>query len=319
MSVTSSPTSWCPGSGCSAVNDACRRVGLWARVAVFWEMTKPRVTVMVVLVALIGFLMGLPRGGLIHGGWGLWLSLIGSLMGTAMSCMGAAVLNQVYERRTDALMTRTRGRALPTGRLSVGEALGAGLMLTVGGVMVLAVMANSLTAGLAAFTILSYALVYTPMKRVSSTSTLIGAVPGAVPPVMGYTAAAGVIGPEAWVMFGILYMWQLPHFLAIAWLYREDYARAGIEVLPAVEPDGRSTMRQVLIGCVTLLPLGLMPTMLGVSGLVSFLVSLGAGLGLLGVATGLAVSRTRRCAKYMYLASLVYLPAVLLVMLADRV
>jgi protoheme IX farnesyltransferase len=185
-------------------------------------------------------------------------------------------------------------------------------------VLILAVWVNGLTAVISAFTIFSYAMIYTPLKRVSSISTIVGAVPGALPPVMGYTAVANNVGIEAVLLFGILFLWQLPHFLAIAWLYKEDYARAGMPMLPVIDPDGSSTFRQMLITCMALVPLGMLPTILGVSGRIYFIGALIAGLGFLGFGIALVRGRTRAHARAMFFASLVYLPVVLGLMMANQ-
>lgn len=277
-------------------------------------MAKPRLTAMVVVTAYIGYAIGMKSLG---GAPVATITLLATLLGVAFSCIGAGVLNQVYERDTDALMTRTQGRPLPGGRMGVGAATAIGLGTCVLGVGVLAVWANPLAAVLSLLTILSYVLVYTPMKRVSSLSTIVGAVPGALPPVMGFAAATGHIGTEAVLMFAILFLWQLPHFLAIAWLYREQYARAGMALLPVIDPSGGSTFRQALLGCLALVPLGLLPTMMGICGLTYFFGSLTAGVVFLGSAVALVIGRTRSHARVMFYMSLAYLPLVYLLMLLD--
>jgi protoheme IX farnesyltransferase len=231
--------------------------------------------------------------------------------------MGASTFNQVLERDTDAMMQRTLNRPLPAGRISVASAVLMGLLLSVLGVALLLAFSHPLAALLTAFTVLSYVFVYTPMKRVSSVCTIVGAVPGALPPVIGFAAATGRIGIEAWIMFAILFLWQLPHFLAIAWLYRDDYARAGLPMLPVVDPDLAATRRQILAGCLALLPLGLMPTLVGMCGAAYFVGALLAGLFFLGFGIALVIGRTRRHARALFFASLVYLPLVFALMLID--
>lgn len=285
------------------------------RLADFSQLTKPRLSVMVVLTAYVGFAMGVKVVGL---GYGTWMTLMVTLAGVMLSCMGASVLNQVYEWDTDALMTRTKNRPLPGGRMEIGGALVLGGALCVGGVAILAIMANLLTAGLAILTIASYALVYTPLKRITSVSTIVGAFPGAIPPVMGFTAATGQLGIEAWLLFSILFVWQLPHFLAIAWLYRDEYAKAKIVLLPVVDPTGASTFRQIVLGCLALVPLSLLPTIVGVSGVGYFVGSLIAGTIFLGFGLALAMGRSRRLARAMFVASLIYLPVVYGLMLTDQ-
>ncbi len=277
-------------------------------------LTKPRLTMMVVLTTYIGFLLASKSP---WAGETSWLTLTSTLIGVALSCMGASAFNQVYEQDTDALMRRTQNRPVSAGRMSTGVAMLIGVGLCTAGVGLLAVTTNALTAGLSAFTIFSYALVYTPMKRISSVSTIIGAVPGALPPVMGYTAVTGRVTVEAWVLFAILFLWQLPHFLAIAWLYRDEYAKAGMAFLPVIDPAGGSTFRQILLGCLALVPLGLVPTMFGMSGVVYFFGSLAVGIVFLGFGVALVAGRTRRHARALFWASLLYLPLVYGLMVLD--
>ncbi|MEX2215689.1 MAG: heme o synthase [Phycisphaeraceae bacterium] len=303
--------------------DAATVSATWrSRLADYVQLSKVRITVMVVATTWLGFMLGEKAAtqgwlgiGPAVGGWG---ALVGAMIGTALSCMGASVLNQVYERDTDALMNRTKDRPIPAGRISMRAALFFGLTLSTAGVVTLAVAASDIAAFLAAFTILSYALIYTPMKRVSSTSTIIGAVPGALPPVIGYAAATDALGMGAVVMFTIMFLWQLPHFLAIAWLYRADYERGGFPMLPVIDPTGGSTFRQMVLCCAALLPVGLMPTMLGMAGAAYFYVALAAGTAFLGFALGLVLRPTAGRARAMFFASLVYLPLVLAMMVIDR-
>ena len=274
------------------------------------QLTKSRITLMVLVTTYVGFTTA-------SGGGGLLLAM--TLLATALACMGASVLNQVMERQSDALMHRTRERPLPAGRILPPSALLLGLSLALTGVLVALIGANVLTAALLVFTVVSYTLVYTPLKRQTSLATIVGAVPGALPPVIGATAASGTIGREAAVLFAIMFLWQLPHFLAIAWLYREDFARAGYPMLPVLDPSGSSTFRQILLGCLALLPLGLLPTLMGISGRTYFLGALAAGIVFLGFGVALVIGRTTRYARAMFFASLVYLPTVLVLMMVDRV
>ena len=280
----------------------------------FCQLTKLRLSMMVVLTAFVGFSMGVRHSGVLS--WP-WLTLVATLIGVALSCMSASVFNQIYERKTDAIMSRTKGRPLPAGRVSVLSAMTLGCLLGVGGVGLLALMSNVLSASLALFTIASYVLIYTPLKCTSSASTIVGAIPGALPPVMGYTAATGSIGIEAWLLFAILFLWQLPHFLAIAWLYREEYARANMAMLSVIDPDGGSTFRQILLSCMVLVPVGLLPSMLGITGILYFWGSLAAGVMFLGFGVALEMTRSRRQARAMFFASLVYLSLVYGLMLID--
>ncbi|MFN3168865.1 MAG: heme o synthase [Phycisphaeraceae bacterium] len=290
------------------------RVRSRSAFADYKDLTKPRITRMVVVTAAIGFVFGFagPIGEL------PLLPFAIAMIGTALSCMAASVFNQVMERDTDALMHRTRHRPLAAGRIAVKPALMFGALLTVAGVGVLAAYGQYLAAGLCAFTIASYALLYTPLKRRTSLALLIGAVPGAVPPMIGYAAAAHDLGPAAWLLFAIMFVWQVPHFLAIAWLYRDDYARAKLAMLPVIDPTGLRTFRQTLIGCLLLLPLGILPSAIGITGRWAFAAGLLCGLGFLAFGVMLVLKPTRDHARRLFFASLVYLPVVLAVMLIDR-
>ncbi len=276
-----------------------------ARVSDHVALTKPGITVMVVVTAGIGFIVG--SGGAIAN----WPGLLAALVGTALSCMGASVFNQVYERDTDGRMTRTADRPLPAGRLGMGEAMVVGAAYAAAGVALLWVGTNVLAATVAALTIVLYAMVYTPLKRMHNVSTVVGAVPGAMPPVIGYAAAAQWVGVEAVLLFAIMFWWQIPHFLAIGWLYREQYAKAGLPILPVVDPGGRQTFVQILVTSVLLLVAGVAPTLLGYAGWLAFAVALAAGLGFFALAVRLVMAPTRGRARGLFLASLVYLPVVL--------
>lgn len=292
------------------------------RLADLNQLTKPRITVMVAITASIGFIMAwrsghdaMPIAAVLSAAWPTLLAVI---VGTSLSCMGSSALNQVLERDTDALMPRTMKRPLPTGVLTPTSAAVIGLSLVFVGVATLIVFTTGIAAAINAFTVASYVLVYTPMKRRSNFATIVGAVPGALPPVIGATAATGVVGVEAVLLFAILFLWQLPHFLAIAWLYRDDYALANIPVLPVIEPDGRSTFRQITIGCMALLPLGLMPTMFGVSGLTYFFGALLCGAAFMASGLLVALRPTRANARTAFFVSLIYLPTVFALMLIDQ-
>ena len=277
------------------------------------ELAKLRITGMVGATAWLGFLIGERESMQSTGSLAMWSAIVGS----SLSCMGAAALNQVYERDTDALMNRTRNRPLPAGRVS--PVLGAlfGVTLSIVGIAILASGANLLSAALSAFTVLSYVFIYTPMKRITHVSTIVGALPGALPPVIGYTAAAGQFGHGAYAIGAIMFLWQLPHFLAIAWMYREDYGRAGFPMLPVIDPSGKATFRQMLLGCVALLPVGLLPSVLRVCGPVYFVGALLAGLGFLGFAIALVWRPSHARARGVFFASLVYLPIILVLMVVD--
>jgi protoheme IX farnesyltransferase len=276
------------------------------------ELVKPRITFMVLVTAAIGLYLAS------YGSLSTAL-LVDTLLGTGLVAAGASVLNQVVERDTDALMRRTAERPLPAGRLDPDAALVLGVTLGVVGLFSLAIWVNLLTALVGAVALAGYVFVYTPLKRTSRLATLIGAVPGALPPVMGWTAARDSLEPGAWILFGILFLWQLPHFLAIAWLCREDYARAGFPMLPVVEPDGRSTGRQAILYAAALVPVSLLPAVIGLSGTAYFLGALVLGLTFLGFCVAFAQSFSTAAARRLLLASVLYLPAVLIVMLLDRI
>jgi protoheme IX farnesyltransferase len=287
-----------------------------SRLAPWCELVKARITAMVAITAFVGYALGIAATPDLR--WP-WLELFAMLAGVSCSCMGAAVLNQIYERDTDALMRRTCHRPLPAGRIGVREALLGGLLLCLAGVAML-LLTHWVAAAVSLFTMLSYALIYTPLKRVTVWNTWVGAVPGALPPVIGYAAATGKLGLAGWLIFAIMAVWQVPHFLAICWLYREDYARADLKMLPVLDGvDGRRTFTQIFWGCLILLPLGLLPTLLGVSGWLYFAAALGCGLAFLGFGINLIRRRTRPAARRLFFASLAYLPVVLIFMLIDRV
>lgn len=280
-------------------------------------LVKPGITVMVLITAAIGFAFG-AQG--VAGGWQWWWLLAVTVVGTGLSCMGAGTLNQVIERDTDQCMARTRDRPLPAGRMTIGEATVQGLLLSVAGVAVLWLGANLLAALLSAFTIISYVMVYTPLKRLSWTSTQVGAVPGAMPPVIGYAVAAGYVGPEALLLFAIMALWQIPHFLAIGLLCRDDYAAAGMPILPVLDGEtGRRSHRWNLATAAALLVAGVSPTLLGYTGWWAFAVALLCGVGFLVLAVRLVQQPGRARARALFLASLAYLPLVLGVLVWDRV
>jgi protoheme IX farnesyltransferase len=283
-----------------------------ARLADFWEMTKPGITLMVTLTAGLGFLLA-------EQDRFSFVLLIHTLLGTGLISAGASVLNHVLERDTDALMQRTANRPLPTGRMNPDVALSFGVLLAILGLVDLAVGVNLLTALLGAVALAGYVFVYTPLKRISSLATVIGAVPGAIPPMMGWCAVRNELDAAAWVLFGILFFWQLPHFLAIAWLCREDYARGGFPMLPVLDPEGFRTGRQAILYGAALVPVSLLPSLLGLMGTVYFVGALAFGLAYLGFSFAFAQARSNPGARRLMLASLLYFPALLLIMLLDRV
>lgn len=276
------------------------------------ELTKPRITLLVVVTAGIGLMLAsggrVPMGMVLH-----------TLFGTGLVAAGSAALNHVLERDIDALMRRTANRPLPAGRMDPDLALTLGVSLAVAGLVELTLGVNLLTALLGAAALAGYVFVYTPLKKISPLATVVGAVPGAVPPMMGWAAVTESLDPGAWVLFAILFLWQLPHFLAIAWMCREDYARAGLPMLPVVQPDGRSTARQMVLYGAALLPVSLLPSTLGLTGSTYFLGAMGLGLFFLAMCVAFAVSLSALAARRVLLTSVLYLPAVLAVMVLDRV
>jgi heme o synthase len=289
-----------------------REVSVARRAADFFALTKPRMVLMILVTTCVGFYLG--SSGAMDA-----LGLLHTLLGTALAAGGTLALNQFLEREVDATMERTRRRPLPAGRIQPAEALAFGTMMTVAGLLYLACGVGELSALVTAITVVSYLFVYTPLKRRTSLCSVLGAIPGALPPVTGWVAARGDFGPGAWVLFAILFLWQLPHSLAIGWLYCADYARAGIRLLPVIEPDGRSTGRQIVSNCLALLAVGLLPTLIGLAGWVYFLGALALGTGLLVCGIVLAISRSAADARRLVFASLVYLPALLVLMALNKV
>ena len=280
-------------------------------VSDLFSLTKPRVVLMVLITTVVGYYVGL-TGAADYG------RLLALLVGTALAAGGTLALNMYWERDLDGLMERTRARPLPEGRLTPLEALLFGTALTVIGLAVLLAGAGRLAAAVVAATFVLYVFAYTPLKVRTAFCTLVGAVPGALPPVAGWAAARDDIGLGAWVLFGILFLWQLPHTLAIAQLYREDYARAGVRLLPVIDAQGRATERQILSGTICLLAVSLLPTLIGLAGGVYFTgaLVLGAGFVLLGAQQALAPSLSR--ARRVLLASLLYLPVLLALLAFDK-
>jgi len=280
-------------------------------LADYAELTKPRITLMVVFTTLVGFVsatvgpVSLP-------------ALVAALVGTGLVAAGASALNMLLERDTDALMRRTRGRPLPAGRVRPAEALAFGLALSALGFAELLWRSGPLAAEVALATWASYLFVYTPLKRRTSFSTLVGAVPGALPPVIGWAAARQSLEGGAFVLFAILFLWQIPHFLAIAWIYRDDYARAGLPMLPVLDRRGHLTGRQAVVNSLALLLVSFAPVAAGLAGGVYLAGAALLGLALTGFATNLALSRDQPAARALFLASVLYLPALCGLLLAAR-
>lgn len=275
-----------------------------ARLSDFVALTKPGITVMVAVTAAVGYWLGARETFELR-------MLLRLLIGTVLSAAGAATLNQVMERGLDAKMDRTKNRPLPSGRMATLPASVFGLVLGAAGVAHLAGAVNLLTAGVSLATIVSYLALYTPLKTRTSLCTLVGAVPGALPPVMGWTAARGTLDMGAAVLFMILFFWQLPHFLALAWMYREDYARGGFPMLPVEEPSGASTGRQVVLQTLALVLVSLFPAGLGMAGEGYLVSALLLGAGFLAFGISFAVERSRVRASRLFFASIIYLPLVL--------
>ncbi len=276
----------------------------------YLDLTKPRITLMVMLTAGVGYVVASPQ---LRPG-----ALLSMALGTGLVAAGASVLNMLLERRTDGLMLRTCQRPLPAGRLRGSEALAFGLLLTSFGLATLNWLSGPLAALVALVTWLSYLFAYTPLKTVTSLSTVVGAFPGALPPVIGWAAARGAIEPGAVVLFAILFLWQIPHFLAIAWIYRDDYARGGLPMLPVVDPDGRMTGRQAVANSLALLVVSVTPAVAGMAGRVYLVGALVLGAGLTACAVRVAVLRNLSAARGLFLASLVYLTGLSTLLILDR-
>lgn len=278
----------------------------------FYELTKPRMNFLVVITTMVGYYMG------------AWDSpdlplMIHALLGTALTAAGASVLNQYIERDLDKLMPRTRNRPLPGGRITPLEALALGVTFGIIGVAYLATFVNGLTATLGAITLLTYLYIYTPMKRISSLNTVIGAVPGAIPPMMGWTAATGVLSVEAVALFSILFVWQMPHFLAIAILYKNDYTAGGFKMLPCVDDENLGmTSRQIVLYNLAMVPVSIAPAMVGMAGPAYFTIAMLLSIAYLSFGVSVAATRTRLDARKLFFASIIYLPLLLAAMMIDR-
>ena len=281
-------------------------------LADYFALLKPRMVMMILAVTFAGFYMG-ARGPLD------WMRLVHLLFGVGLAAGGTLALNQYIERQEDALMPRTQLRPLPDGRLQPRAALWVGLVLTVVGLVYLALIVNGFASLVTAATTVSYLFWYTPLKRKTSLCSFAGAVPGALPPVTGWVAARGTFDSEVWILFAIIFLWQLPHSLAIAILYREDYARAGFRLLPVLYPDGASTARQIVTNSIALLAVGLMPTLVGLTGAVYFVTMVGLGLTFLGFGLYVAWMRTPEAARRLVFVSLIYLPLTFFFMAYDKV
>jgi protoheme IX farnesyltransferase len=281
------------------------------KFSAYVELTKPRITLLVVLTAAAGFCLGSETG--ID-----YVRLLNMSLGIALLSSGIATLNQYIERDLDRLMRRTESRPLPSGKLLATPAMWFGVTLSVIATLYLAVSINGLSALLGVVTLASYLFVYTPLKTRTSLSTVLGAFPGAMPPFIGWVAARGEASIEAWILFAILFLWQFPHFLAIAWMYRDDYARAGIKMLPVVEPEGRVTGQQIISYTLMLLPVSLLPVFVNLAGTIYFVGALVLGLIFLYFSVRAAFVRTVWQARQLLLASVLYLPVLFALMVINR-
>jgi heme o synthase len=282
------------------------------RAADFLALTKPRVVLMVLVTTAIGFYLGAQ-------GVPDYLVLLHTLIGTALAGGGTLALNQFMEREADGKMQRTRLRPLPDGRLQAREALMFGMLITLSGLVYLWWVVSGVSALITASITVSYLFAYTPLKQRTSLCSLVGAVPGALPPVIGWAAARGTLDLEAWILFTIMFLWQMPHSLAIGWLYRDDYAQAGFRLLPVIDPDGRVTGRQIVLNCAALLAVGLLPTLIGFAGTIYFFAALLLGSVFLWYGLRLATLRSLAAARHLLFASLIYLPLLLAILAFDKV
>ncbi len=286
-------------------------ISIGKRFSAFFELTKPRIAFLLVLTSAAGFYLGANQD------FDIWL-FFNSMAGITLLAFGVATLNQYIERDIDTKMERTSTRPLPTGKVTPNEALIFGVSLCVIAEIYLFFAVNALTAGLGLVVIVGYVLLYTPLKTRTTLSTAIGAIPGAMPPLMGWTSSANEISLGAWFLFALLFLWQFPHFLAIAWMYKEQYAKAGIRMLPVVEKDGRITAQQIVIFTVLLLPISLAPFFLGISGFIYLI-----GASILGVWFLYASIRTARAktveeARKLLLVSVLYLPVIFALMVLNH-
>jgi protoheme IX farnesyltransferase len=281
-------------------------------MAVYADLIKARLTFLVVLTTLVGFYLGSPSS--VN-----YLLMIHAVLGTALVASGAAALNQLLEREHDAKMRRTKNRPLPSGRLQPATVMVFGGVCACAGLLYLALAVNLTTSVIGAISLVSYLFIYTPLKRMTWLNTAVGAVPGALPPLMGWTAARGELSREGWALFAILAFWQLPHFLAIAWMYREEYEKAGFKMLPVIDPQGHRTGRQAVSHTLGLLPVSLCPFLFHVTGVVYLFGALVLGLAFLWYAIQFARHMTIPRARKLFFVSILYLPLLLVMMVLDKV
>jgi len=282
-----------------------------SRTADFVELTKPRITVLVLITTMVGFYVGAPGPIPV-------LRLLYTLVGTALVAAGASAFNMYLERNLDAMMRRTEQRPIPSGRVQSGEALLFAVLISTAGMVYLFVAVNPLTSLLSAITFISYLFLYTPLKTRTWLCTLIGAVPGALPAAMGWAAVSGSLRPAGWVLFTIVFLWQIPHFYAIGWMYREDYARAGFPMLPVLDATGSRTSRQASLYILVLVGVSALPFFMRLSGWLYLAGALALGILFLVYGLQFARDRNRHSARRLFYASIVYLPAVMALLLLDK-
>ncbi len=275
------------------------------------QLAKPRLNFLIVVSTLVGYVVGMAADS-------LWSVLVHTIVGTTLVAFGSSALNQVWEKDTDKLMHRTRTRPLPDARVAPRAATVFGAVLSVTGLAELWSFATPLAAVVAFATLLSYVVWYTPLKLRTSLSTIVGAVPGALPPLIGWAAATNSLSLPGWVLFGIMFFWQMPHFLAIAWMYRDDYARAGMPLLPVIEPDGRSTGRQAVLYAAATIPVSLLPTLIGLAGPRYLVAALVLGVIVLWLSVEFAATRTHATARRLFFATIIYLPLLWTALVADH-
>ena len=289
-----------------------KTIGVREKFAAYLELTKPRIAFLLVLTSAAGFYLGANNGF-------NFVVFINAMIGITLLAFGVATLNQVWEIKTDALMKRTETRPLVIGTVTKNEALIFGILQCVVAEVYLTFLVNGLTAILGLIVIIGYVLLYTPLKTRTSASTAIGAIPGALPPLMGWTAATNEITLGAWILFAMLFLWQFPHFLAIAWMYREQYGKAGILMLPVVEPEGKITARQIVIFTVLLLPISVAPFFIGLAGWIYLIGASVLGIWFLSASIGAARAKTNEKARKLLLVSVIYLPLVFLLMVFNKI
>jgi protoheme IX farnesyltransferase len=287
----------------------------YAAAADYWALTKPEINFLIAIATFTGFYLGCPA----QLQFFPFMRLIHTMLGTLLIASGAGALNQYIERRFDAQMRRTARRPLAAGRLEPSSALWFGILLSFAGGIYLAIAVTALASLLAVITLVSYLALYTPLKRKTPLCTVVGALPGAMPPLIGWAAATGKLSFEAWVLYAMLFLWQFPHFMAIAWMYREDYARAGYLVLPRGEQSGRFMSRQAVMASLALIPVSMTPALIGHAGLVYFVTACLLSSGFFFYSARLAIRRSNAAARRLLMASIIYLPLVFLLMVLDKV